>query len=74
MAMSDQEMLVLSEMSCHSHENRFHEFVLPMDIAVRKLEKSITLSISQNDFEIEVARVAGVHLVLLTALLLGKGR
>lgn len=45
-----------------------------MDIAVRKLEKSITLSISQNDFEIELARVAGVHLVLLTALLLGEWR
>lgn len=41
--------------------------VLSMDIAVRKLEKDIVLHMSQIDF-VELARVTGCHLVLLTAL------
>lgn len=41
-----------------------------MDIAIRKLEKCITPSISQTDFAVEGARVAGIHMVLLTALVL----
>ena len=43
---------------------------LSMNIAVKKLEKYITLSISQIDFKVELGRVAGGHPVLLTALLL----